>query len=420
MSLNGKTVCFSGTLAGQTRAEAGSVASAAGASVSGSVTAKTDILIVSAISGSKKIIDAKAKGVEVWDQAKWDQVTKSAAKKKPAKRKAGAATSATAATKKPKTAAKTTAKSAAATPAVVGADLEMGTKFWKISLPKKKTARISYGTIGSAGRTTDKPFADAAAAAKYVTQQIAAKKKKGYGEKTAPGSPKKKAGLSGTALPTSVDSEHLEIDSGVATINQSVADDGMIEADDDSEAYAAQLALVDPATNSDKYYILQLIDCNGDKYVYRRNGRTGTRGQGQLNGPMELDAAVAEFEKLFKSKTGQSWTGRVPGQVPSSAKHYTYLKTNWLARNEEDEAKWMYHLTRDPLGKPDGWYAYDDKAGAEVEELYVSYAVDGNTSMSVRYVYAESNSFTYKVDLTSMTQTNTSSQKSRPIRRDTA
>ena len=105
-------------------------------------------------------------------------------------------------------------------------------------------------------------------------------------------------------------------------------------------------------------YILQLIDCNGDKYVYRRNGRTGTRGQGQLNGPMELDAAVAEFEKLFKSKTGQSWAGRVPGQVPSSAKHYTYLKTNWLARNEEDEAKWMYHLTRDPLGKPDGWYVH--------------------------------------------------------------
>ena len=131
-------------------------------------------------------------------------------------------------------------------------------------------------------------------------------------------------------------------------------------------------------------YILQLIDCNGDKYVYRRNGRTGTRGQGQLNGPMELDAAVAEFEKLFKSKTGQSWAGRVPGQAPSSSKHYTYLKTNWLARNDEDEAKWMYHLTRDPLGKPDGWYAYDDKAGAEVEELYVSFAVDGNTSMSVR------------------------------------
>ena len=74
----------------------------------------------------------------------------------------------------------------------------------------------------------------------------------GWVLQTAPGSPKKKAGFSGTALPTSVDSEHLEIDSGVATINQSVADDGMIEADDDSEAYAAQLALVDPATNSDK------------------------------------------------------------------------------------------------------------------------------------------------------------------------
>ena len=32
-----------------------------------------------------------------------------------------------------------------ATPAVDGAELEMGTKFWKISLPKKKTTRTSVG-----------------------------------------------------------------------------------------------------------------------------------------------------------------------------------------------------------------------------------------------------------------------------------
>jgi len=112
----GIIVCsFSGTLPGQTRAQAAAVAAAAGASVSGSVTAKTDILVVSAISGSKKITDAQvglsqsktawlcglhslcphvsepqAKGVDVWDQAKWDQVTKSAKGAPAAKRKASA------------------------------------------------------------------------------------------------------------------------------------------------------------------------------------------------------------------------------------------------------------------------------------------------------------------------------------------
>ena len=45
------------------------------------------------------------------------------------------------------------------------------------------SVRLQYGSIGSAGRTTDKDFADAAAAGKYVTQQNAAKKKKGYVEK---------------------------------------------------------------------------------------------------------------------------------------------------------------------------------------------------------------------------------------------
>jgi hypothetical protein len=76
-----------------------------------------------------------------------------------------------------------------------------------------------------------------------------------------------------------------------------------------------------------------------------------------------------------------------------------------------------YHLTRDPNGKPDGWYPYDAKAAEQTERLYQTYAVAGNARMAVRTVFAESSGYTYRVDLTKNTQTNTTSNKERPIRR---
>ena len=230
---------------------------------------------------------------------------------------------------------------------------------------------------------------------------------------------KVKAGLAGQALPADADAHDLEVDPGVASINQAVADDGIIEVDDDT--YAAHLALVNRATNSDKYYILQLIDCNGEKFVYRRHGRTGTRGAGQLDGPLSLAEAKTLFGRLFRQKTGQNWEARDVAVKPSKHR-YVYLKTSWRARGDEepDSAAWRYHLTADPQGKPSGWYDYDGAAGAEVEELYRQWAIDGNTDMAVRCIHAPSSGFTYRVDLAKMTQTNTTSSKCRSIRRDTA
>lgn len=163
-----------------------------------------------------------------------------------------------------------------------------------------------------------------------------------------------------------------------------------------------------------RYYILQLLQAKTDYYVYRRNGRTGTSGQAQLDGPYSLDNAKTEFKKIFKSKTGQLWDSRDPTHQPANAKHYRYLKSTG---RDAGDGTWEYHLTRDPLGKPDGWYPYDKDAGEEVEELYQTFEVDENTTMSVRYVHSESSGYTYKVDLSNYTQTNTSSGKSRPIRR---
>ena len=64
--MNGKLVVFTGTLEVK-RAEAKALAEQAGATVAGSVSGKTDILVAGADAGSKIAI-AKAKGVAIWDE----------------------------------------------------------------------------------------------------------------------------------------------------------------------------------------------------------------------------------------------------------------------------------------------------------------------------------------------------------------
>lgn len=69
MSLAGKTICFTGTLA-MKRADATKAAEAAGAKVGGSVTGKTDILVAGPGAGAKEDA-ARAKGVDVWTEAQF-------------------------------------------------------------------------------------------------------------------------------------------------------------------------------------------------------------------------------------------------------------------------------------------------------------------------------------------------------------
>ena len=73
-SLKGKTVCFTGTLTAQ-RSAAATAAILAGATVSASVTSKTDILVAGPGAGSK-MEAAKAKGVEVWNEAKFNKAAR--------------------------------------------------------------------------------------------------------------------------------------------------------------------------------------------------------------------------------------------------------------------------------------------------------------------------------------------------------
>ena len=69
-ALSGKTVVFTGTLATMSRAEAKAKAESRGAKVAGSVSAKTDYVVIGEDSGSKAD-KARALGVTVLDEAGW-------------------------------------------------------------------------------------------------------------------------------------------------------------------------------------------------------------------------------------------------------------------------------------------------------------------------------------------------------------
>ena len=68
--LAGKTVVFTGTLSGMSRAEAKARAEALGAKVAGSVSKKTDLVVIGLDAGSKAK-KATELGLETMDEDQW-------------------------------------------------------------------------------------------------------------------------------------------------------------------------------------------------------------------------------------------------------------------------------------------------------------------------------------------------------------
>lgn len=245
----------------------------------------------------------------------------------------------------------------------------------------------------------------------------------------------KKSGLKGHGAPNNNynNNKVAAVDEGVAGVDVALASRAELH-------LHARLALVDASKNSDKYYILQVLVVENDDaeeiqtkrpkratrkqdkkkfkkeyHLFTRWGRTGTSGQGKLAGPFsDENKAEEEFAEIFKSKTGVDWSNAVAGSQPKAG-NYEYLPATTFT---DDKAGWFYFLKNDPMGKPDGWYPYDDDNRKEVEALYGEYrAANQPARLSQRVVTSESSGFQYKVDLQAMQQTNTHSGKIRPIQR---
>jgi len=70
------------------------------------------------------------------------------------------------------------------------------------------------------------------------------------------------------------------------------------------EDYSCVLNLANVERNSNKFYILQLLESDNIFYVYSRYGRVGETGVSQNKNYPNLAAAIKEFMKRYKLKTG--------------------------------------------------------------------------------------------------------------------
>jgi predicted DNA-binding WGR domain protein len=177
----------------------------------------------------------------------------------------------------------------------------------------------------------------------------------------------------------------------------------------------ARLVLIDPDSNTDKYYVLQGLEDDNGCYSYRRWGRTGTDGEAKIEGPTTVEEVEKILHKVFKDKTGKEWGSLKPGDRALPGKY-------WLQRDfiPNEKAKWQYYVHDNIDGKANDWYDYDANASEEVEELFAQHKANACEKRTATRVVASGKlGFSYLVDLEAMTQTNTRTRKARKIRRVT-
>lgn len=178
-----------------------------------------------------------------------------------------------------------------------------------------------------------------------------------------------------------------------------------------------RLVRIEAKEGKDEYHVLQglrdpTVSSDDPKccYAYQRWGKTGSRGDVNVQGPMEQSQVEAALVKVFRDLTGSDMGSLAVGrQAPGKF---------WLQHASEPDLKavWKYHVSDGVDGKREGWYTYSSLASDEVEEVYAQHKANSATGGShIRWV--KSGHFTYKVDLAKMTQENIRTHKVRAIKR---
>ena len=270
MSLQGKTIVFTGTLA-MKRADATKQATDAGAKVAGSVSGKTDILIAGPGAGSK-VSAATAKGIKVWTEDEFVAAVSGGGKKAaPAKAAPAKAKAAPAKGKRKAASDEEPATKRRAKPVVKKGDEEME------EMEEVDDEEEDGEEVPAAPKAKAEPKVKAEPKAKAAAKASTSK---------APSS----AG------------------GGLKTDREVPAADGYTVLDDwDAKLMQTNI----DKFNNNKFYIIQVLQGAGGYHIWNRWGRLGATGQHKLDGPFADPApAIASFEKKFRDKTKNCWADR--------------------------------------------------------------------------------------------------------------
>lgn len=129
------------------------------------------------------------------------------------------------------------------------------------------------------------------------------------------------------------------------------------------DIYDVALAQVEISTNTDKYYIIQVLvnSVPGQPdayYVFLRWGRTGSNGQNQLLGVYATVAeAIQVFEEKFEEKTQNAWSRRKSFKKKKG--FYELLRVDHANKANRrlgtgPVAKWEYYVDDHVDGKATG------------------------------------------------------------------
>ncbi|XP_044307387.1 protein mono-ADP-ribosyltransferase PARP3 [Varanus komodoensis] len=102
------------------------------------------------------------------------------------------------------------------------------------------------------------------------------------------------------------------------------------------EDYDCMLNQTNIGHNNNKFYIIQLIEHNGNFSCWNRWGRVGEVGQSKLSSFSSLGDAKKDFEKKFKDKTKNNWADR-ENFVAHDGK-YTLIE---VQREDEEEQEFI-------------------------------------------------------------------------------